>query len=142
MVDAQIAVLADTLRIEGPVMVRALHGLLGATLGVVAILAHPISIVLLGGMGAFGNFISVARYFSLAVLVRVINRGIIKRVIVATDFILERVSRFVFFVANFVMMMVELVISRVFFKHWLENFQGHCLLVEVMLILLCRFMAV
>lgn len=77
VVDAQVAVLADTLSIEGPVMVGALVGLLGATLGMVAILAHPIGIVLLGGMGAFGNFISVARYLSLAVLIRVIDRGII-----------------------------------------------------------------
>ena len=55
-------------------MVGALHGLLGATLGMIAVLAHAIGIVLLCSVSAFRNLISVARYFSLAVLIRVINR--------------------------------------------------------------------
>lgn len=65
MVNAQVTVFADTLGIQGSVVMVALACFLGAALGMVTVLAHTISVVLLGSMRAFGNFVPVAGYLSL-----------------------------------------------------------------------------
>lgn len=57
MVGAQVAVLANALRIKGPIIVGALSRLLSSALGMIAVLAHAICIVLLGGVGAFSDVV-------------------------------------------------------------------------------------
>lgn len=59
MVNWEIAVLAQPLGVECSIWVLALEGLLGPTLGVVAVFAHTVGIVGLSCMGTFGNILSV-----------------------------------------------------------------------------------
>ena len=52
VIGAQVAVLANALGVQGPISVGALGGLLSSPLGMIAVLAHAVSIVLLAGVGA------------------------------------------------------------------------------------------
>jgi hypothetical protein len=66
MVNAQVAIFANTLGIQGSIIVVALARLLGSSFGVITIFAHAVSIILLGSMSALGDLISVAWYLSLS----------------------------------------------------------------------------
>jgi hypothetical protein len=55
VVDAEVTVFADALRIELPVVMLALSGKLCASLSMIAVLAHSVCIILLIGMRAFGD---------------------------------------------------------------------------------------
>jgi hypothetical protein len=55
VVNAQVAVLADALGVQRPLMVRTFGCFLGPALGMIAVFAHAVSIVLLAGVVALGD---------------------------------------------------------------------------------------
>lgn len=59
MIDAEVAVLTDSFCVQGPVSVFTLSSLLCSSLGVIAVLAHTVSIIRHVVMAALGDFMSV-----------------------------------------------------------------------------------
>lgn len=59
VINAEVAILADTFSIQGSVYMFALKGFLGSTLGVVAVLAHAVSIVGHVVVAALGDLVAV-----------------------------------------------------------------------------------
>jgi hypothetical protein len=60
MVNTQVAIFANTLGIQGSIIVAALARFLGSSFGVITIFAHAVSIILFGSMSALGDLVSVA----------------------------------------------------------------------------------
>lgn len=70
VVGAQVAIFANALSVQGSVRVGALGCLLCAALGVVAVLAHAVSIVLLAGVGALSDLVLMDARLFLAFIPR------------------------------------------------------------------------
>jgi len=59
VVDTEVTVFADALRIEMPIAMLALSGKFGASLSMIAILAHSVRIIFFAGMRAFGDYFAM-----------------------------------------------------------------------------------